>query len=328
MPRKPDRKPSKNSGRSPAPKPSGKRSSRQQSNGSGGARRNTGRNTDSGQRRQHGRGGKGEARTGKIGATASQGKGLGGEQIEGRQAVRELLMAQTRRVHEVWISTELEGSDAVDDIVTIAKAERVPVAYVARKRLENQARTEAPQGVLALAAPLRSVPLHELLGDRPPSGAGTAAVPFLVAIDGVTDPGNLGAIIRNCDGAGVTGVILPRHRAVHVTPTVAKSSAGAVEYVPLSVVSGLASALLEIKAAGVWVVGLDDDATQSLFEFTDFSMGGVCIVLGAEGAGLSRLVRERCDLIVSIPMRGSVSSLNVSAATALATYEIARHTIA
>lgn len=248
-----------------------------------------------------------------------QQKGLGGQQIEGRQAVRELLLAQRRKAHEVWISSELEGSEAVDDIVAIAKANRVPVIYVGRKKLEMTARSEAPQGVLAMAAELPEADLGRHLRRR------GAHQPFLVAVDGVTDPGNLGAIVRSCEGAGVDAVVLPRHRAVHVTPTVAKAAAGAVEHLPIAVVGGLPSALQRIRDAGIWVIGLDDAADRSLFEIEELATDGVCVVLGAEGAGLSRLVRERCDMIVSIPMHGRVGSLNVSAAAALAAYEITRH---
>ncbi len=247
-------------------------------------------------------------------------KGLGGEQVEGRQAVRELLLAQRRRVHEIWISADLQGTDAVDDIEALAAANRVPVAYVARKRLEAEARSEAPQGVLAKAAPIAEADITPFLRRKR-----TGRPPFVVAVDGVTDPGNLGAIVRSCDGAGVDIVVVPRHRAVHVTPTVAKASAGAVEHVPIAVVSGLPTTLQRLRDAGIWVVGLDDAADKSLFELGDLAAEGICVVLGAEGAGLSRLVRERCDLIVSIPMKGHLSSLNVSAAAALATYEISRH---
>ena len=246
-------------------------------------------------------------------------KGLGGEQVEGRQAVRELLLAQRRRVHEVWISADLQGTDAVDDIEAIAAANRVPVAYVARRKLEAEARSEAPQGVLAKAAPIPEADLAPFLRKR------RTGAPFIVAVDGVTDPGNLGAIVRSCDGAGVEVVVVPRHRAVHVTPTVAKASAGAVEHVPIAVVSGLPATLERVRQAGIWIVGLDDAADRSLFDLGDLAAEGICLVLGAEGAGLSRLVRERCDLIVSIPMGGRLSSLNVSAAAALATYEVARH---
>jgi len=232
------------------------------------------------------------------------------------------MLAQRRKVHEIWISSELQGSEAVEDIETIAAANRVPVTYVARKRLETTARSEAPQGVLAMAAPLQEADLGQFLRRR------GAHPPFLVAVDGVTDPGNLGAIVRSCDGAGVDAVIVPRHRAVHVTPTVAKASAGAIEHMPIAVVSGLPSTLQRLRDAGIWVIGLDDAADRTLFEIADLATEATCLVLGAEGAGLSRLVRERCDMIVSIPMSGRLSSLNVSAAAALATYEISRHRMA
>jgi 23S rRNA (guanosine2251-2'-O)-methyltransferase len=161
--------------------------------------------------------------------------------------------------------------------------------------------------------------LGELIRRRP------GRPPFLVAVDGVTDPGNLGAIIRSCDGAGVHGVLVPRHRSVHVTPTVAKASAGAIEHVPIALIPGLPTTLARLKDAGIWIVGLDDAAERTIFDLGDLAAEGICLVLGAEGAGLSRLTRERCDLVVAIPMRGRVGSLNVAAAAALATYEVARH---
>jgi 23S rRNA (guanosine2251-2'-O)-methyltransferase len=270
---------------------------------------------------------RGAGRTGPVRAADGRGdrgatkpvKNLGGEQIEGRQAVRELLIAQRRKVHEVWIAGDLEGDEAVEGIVALAAANRVPVSFVARTKLEATARSEAPQGVLARADALPEADLATLMRRRP------GRAPFLVAIDSVTDPGNLGAVIRSCDGAGVDGVILPRHRAVHVTPTVAKAAAGAIEHVPIAVVAGLPAALSRLREAGIWVVGLDDDAERTLFELGDLAVEGLCIVLGAEGAGLSRLVRERCDTVLRIPMKGRLSSLNVSAAAALAVYEVLRH---
>ena len=146
---------------------------------------------------------------------------------------------------------------------------------------------------------------------------------ILVAVDGVTDPGNLGAIIRTAECAGVTGLLLPRHRAVHVTPTVTKSAAGAVEHVPMALVGGLPAAIEEMKKLGVWVVGLDAGGEKSLHR-VELGDEPVCLVLGAEGEGLSRLVRQRCDQIVSIPLVGSLSSLNVATAAALAIYEVVR----
>ncbi len=227
-------------------------------------------------------------------------------------------MAERRKVYEISISAELDGDAGVADIVEIARAQRVPVTYVARSKLEREARSEAPQGVLATAAELPEADVADLIRTR------QGVAPFLVAVDGVTDPGNLGAIVRNCDGAGVTGMLLPRHRAVHVTPTVAKASAGAIEYAQIALVGGLPAALAQLKDNGIWIVGLDDAADRELFDLDALATEPICLVLGAEGAGLSRLVRQRCDSVVSIPMHGRVSSLNVSAAAALATYEIAR----
>jgi len=282
---------------------------------SGGARR-----TSSGGARQFSS--RGAARTGRVTpageAPRKPEKTLGGEQIEGRQAVRELLIAGTRRVREIWVASDLDENETVSDIVSVAQHERVPVQYVARKRLEAAARTEAPQGVIAYANGIPEVELATLIRRTP------GKVPFLVAVDGVTDPGNLGALLRCCDGAGVDGVVLPRHRAVHITPTAAKSAAGAVEYVKMALVGGLPAALAQMKDAGIWVVGLDDAADRDLFDLGELATDAICLVMGAEGAGLSRLVRERCDVVVSIPMLGRLSSLNVSAAAALATYEVAR----
>ena len=245
-------------------------------------------------------------------------RGLGGTQIEGRQAVRELLLAGRRRVHEIVISEDLESNPVMTDILDLARDQRIPVRKISRRELERDARSEAPQGVIAFAQELTESDLADFLASS------TKRKPFLIAIDGVTDPGNLGAILRSCDGAGVDGVILPRHRAVHITPTAAKSAAGAVEYVPMCIVGGLPTALRQLKESGVWIVGLHDAADKSIFDLGDLALEPICLVLGAEGAGLSRLVRERCDVLVSIPMLGSLSSLNVSAATALATYEIVR----
>lgn len=243
--------------------------------------------------------------------------GLGGAQIEGRQAVRELLIARKRRIIEILISDDLDDNPVIDDIIELAADQRVAVRRVKRKDIEREAHSEAPQGILAKAEPIEDTDLALLLRD-------TRSPQFYVAVDGVTDPGNLGAILRCCDGAGVTGVVLPRHRAVHITPTAAKAAAGAAEHVPMCVVGGLPTALKQMKDAGVWVIGLHDAAERSVFDMGSLAKESVCIVLGAEGAGLSRLVRERCDMLVRIPMFGALSSLNVSVAAALATYEVVR----
>ena len=215
------------------------------------------------------------------------------------------------------MSAEMERSDIVDDIIELAQDLKVPVRELSRRRLDAASHTESSQGVVAHAAPLPEAELEALLARR------DGVAPFLVAVDGVTDPGNLGAVLRTAECAGVTGVVLPRHRAVHVTPTVTKASAGAVEHVPMAVVGGLPTAVERMKAAGVRVVGLDMAGTRTIH---DMALGddAVCLVLGAEGAGLSRLVRQRCDEVVSIPMAGQLGSLNVATAGALAIYEVVR----
>ena len=183
-------------------------------------------------------------RTGRLGDDTPRrdGKGLGGQQVEGRQAVRELLVAGRRRVSEIWLSADLADDDSVADIAELARVGRVPVAHVAKAKLEARAKSEAPQGVIAFAAELPEADLDELIRGR------RGHRPFLVAVDGVTDPGNLGAILRSCEGAGVDGVLIPRHRSVHVTPTVAKAAAGAVEFVPIALVGGLPATLTRLRA--------------------------------------------------------------------------------
>ncbi len=268
-----------------------------------------------------GSGGDAQRRSGgsgtKGGGTRKTPKGLDGTQVEGRQAVRELLLGGRRRVREVYLGNEVERIDIVSDIVGLAQELKVPVREVSRSKLDHLSRTDAPQGVLAVAEQLPAEELRVLCN---PADGGAA---FLLALDGVTDPGNLGALLRIAECAGVTGVVLPRHRAAHVTPTVTKTAAGAVEYLPMSLVGGLPTAIEEMKEAGVWVVGLDAGGETSVHDL-ELGAESVCLVLGAEGKGLSRLVRQRCDLLASIPLRGRLASLNVASAGAIACYEVAR----
>jgi 23S rRNA (guanosine2251-2'-O)-methyltransferase len=248
-------------------------------------------------------------------------RNFAGDQIEGRQAVRELLLAGRRRTVEVYVATGEDGrlDGPLQELVELADDLRVTVKRVSRAKVDSLARTEAPQGVVAHAEELPEADLDDLITTRTRAGG----PPFLVAVDGVTDPGNLGAVLRSAECAGASGIVLPRHRAVHITPTVAKAAAGAVEHLPIAVVSGLPSAIERVKRAGVWVVGLDAGGSTPLGRLP-FAVDPVLLVLGAEGAGLTRLVRERCDAIASIPLYGVTESLNVAAAAAIATYEIAR----
>ena len=247
-------------------------------------------------------------------------KGVGGEQVEGRHAVRELLLAGKRRVKDIWIVEDVEPAAILDDIAELAGEARVTVKRVSRTQLEHEARSDAPQGILAHAAPIQDVDLDRLV--RAGSG-GRGTAPFLIAVDGITDPQNLGALLRTAECAGATGVVLPRHRAAHVTPTVAKAAAGAVEHLPIALVGGMPSALSRLQELGVWTVGLDGAGDTSIFDL-NVATEPVALVLGAEGKGLSRLVRDRCEVLAAIPLRGALASLNVSAAAAVACYEVAR----
>jgi 23S rRNA (guanosine2251-2'-O)-methyltransferase len=239
--------------------------------------------------------------------------GLGGDQVEGRNAVRELLRAGRRRVHELWVAPGREAP-AVDEILDLAAKAGVRVRQVTPEQLAGRARTEAPQGVLARADPIVAAELDDLLG---------RSDAFLVALDGVTDPGNLGAVLRVAETAGVTGIVLPRHRSARLSPAAVKAAAGALEHLPIAQASGVPSVLDRAARAGVWSVGLDAGGTADVFAL-DVADRPLVVVLGAEGRGLSRLTRERCDLVAGIPMRGALESLNVATAAAIACHAIAR----
>jgi len=232
--------------------------------------------------------------------------------------VRELLAAGRRPVREVWIAEDLDPSPQIDDIERLAARRRARVSHVPRRKLEMAARTDAPQGVLARARPLEATDLDELC--RAPGGGS----PFLLVLDGLTDPNNLGSLLRTAECAGMSGVVVPRHRAAHVTPTVAKVAAGAIEYVAMAMVAGVPNALLRMEELGVTTVGLDAGAPSSVFDLGAAVSGPVALVLGSEGRGLASLTRRRCAVLASIPQHGALDSLNVAAAGAIACYELAR----
>jgi 23S rRNA (guanosine2251-2'-O)-methyltransferase len=243
---------------------------------------------------------------------------LGGDQIEGLQAVRELLRAGRRRVHQVTVAQGHGSSGPLDEIQELARAARVPLRHAARGQLAGLALTDAPQGVVARADPLPDTPLEVLA-----RGDASDPVPFLVVLDGVTDPHNLGAVMRSALCAGATGLVTGRHRSAPLSPAALKAAAGAAEYLPVATAPGVPAVLTRLAAAGVWTVALDAAARTSIWDL-GVATEPVALVLGAEGRGLSRLVRERCDLMVHIPLWGPLESLNVAAAAALACFEVAR----
>ena len=243
---------------------------------------------------------------------------LGGDQVEGRRAVLELLSAGRRSVRRILLAEEQDPSPQLDRIEELAARMRVPVETVPRARLDTQARTDAPQGVVALARPVEPVALDDLCK---PDRRGTQ--PFLLVAAGITDPRNLGALLRSAECAGVTGVVLPRHRSARLSPTVAKTAAGAIEHLSFAVVGGVPTALGELRELGVWSIGLAGEATQSLYELP-LGEGPVALVVGSEEKGLAPLVRRRCDAVVAIPQHGVLPSLNVGVAGAVACFEVAR----
>jgi len=242
-------------------------------------------------------------------------KGIGGDVVEGRQAVRELLLAGKRKVREVTFLAGMDPSPILSQIRDLAMESRVPVYEVSRAKFDLLATTDAPQGVISYAEPLRNLEIDDLLS--------TKQKPFLLVMDGIVDPRNLGAMLRSAECAGVTGILLPKHRSTKITPTVAKTAQGAIEHLPIGSVSGIPKGISLLKERGVWTVGLDSSASTEIFEL-GVADEPLALVLGSEGQGLGRLSRERCDLIAKIPVFGSIESLNVSVAAAIACFEIAQ----
>lgn len=244
--------------------------------------------------------------------SAQEGR-LGGEHVEGRRAVHELLAAGTRQVREVLVAEGRDPSPLIEEIVALARTRRVSCHFVGPAVLAAHAVTDSHQGVLARAEPLHSVGL-DLLLERVP--------PFLVVLDGVTDPRNLGSILRSALCAGATGAILPAHRSARISPAAAKAAAGAVEHLPMALVGGIPAALEQLSRRQVWTVALDAAGDHTIDEL-EIATQGVALILGAEGKGISQLARRRCDLRVRIPLEGPLGSLNVAAATAVACFAVA-----
>lgn len=233
----------------------------------------------------------------------------------GRNAVMELLSSQ-RTVEKIYVQRDGEGS--LKKIIHLAKERKIPLSYADKAKLQSMAGGSNHQGVVAMATQKEYVSLDALFDIASQRGED----PFFVLADGVEDPHNLGALIRCCEGAGVHGIIIPKANAVGLTPTVLKSSAGAAEHMAVCRVSNLAQTVETLKKKGVWIFACEADGTP--YDKTDFK-GPIAIILGSEGFGISRLLKEKSDFIVSLPMRGKVNSLNVSCAGAVILYEALKH---
>lgn len=237
--------------------------------------------------------------------------------IEGRNPVIEALRSG-RSINRILISKgEKEGS--IKSIIAIARDKRIVISWVEKAKLDQMSKTGSHQGVMAFVSPIAYTDLDDILKTARERNED----PFLVILDGITDANNLGAILRTAEGAGVHGVIIPKRRAIGLTSIVAKVSAGAVEYVPVSRVTNISQTIDYLKKNNIWVVGTDSREGSTLFTKTDLT-GPLAIVTGSEGSGMGRLVREKCDFIVKIPMKGKIGSLNASVAAALVIYEAVR----
>lgn len=238
------------------------------------------------------------------------------EWLAGKHPVLEALRSG-RPIHKVWIADGAARHQTAP-IVQAAKAAGVPVQFVDRRKLDQAVPGVTHQGVAALTAALPYADVEDMLAAAERKGE----PPLLVLLDEIEDPHNLGSILRTADSAGAHGVIIPRRRSVGLTATVAKTSAGAVAYVPVARVANLAQTIDGLKARGLWVAGADAAAERDAFD-ADLA-GPLALVIGNENRGLGRLIREKCDFLVKLPMLGRIQSLNASVAAGVLLYEIVR----
>lgn len=237
------------------------------------------------------------------------------EFVMGRHPVKEALKSD-REINKLFVQDKI-GGRAIDEIVGLAHANKIVVSFVPKSKLDSLVDYQNHQGVVLATSPVAYATIDDLFAvaeekDEPP---------FFVMLDGIEDPHNLGSIIRTADITGVHGVIIPNRRSANLTSTVSKASAGAVEYVKVARVTNLTQTIKELKERGVWVFGTDMNGTDYRRWNTE---GAVCIVIGNEGKGMSRLVKENVDQLVTIPMAGNVGSLNASVAASLLMFEVYR----
>ena len=236
------------------------------------------------------------------------------ELIIGRNAVLEALKSN-REIEKITVARGAEGS--VKQIVAKAKDKKIPIYYSEKSRMDKAASGGTHQGVMAVVSDYEYCSVDDILAKAAERGE----QPFILLLDGLEDPHNLGAIMRTAECAGVHGIIIPKRRSVSVTETVAKTSAGAVEYMLCAKVTNIASEIDKLKAKGIWIGACD--MGDQLYYQQDLT-GPIGLVVGGEGSGVSRLVREKCDFVVSIPMVGNITSLNASNAASILMYEAVR----
>lgn len=234
--------------------------------------------------------------------------------IIGRNAVMEALKSD-REIEKLILGKGLEGS--IKKIAGMAKDKKIPIDYSEKAALDRMAGGKNHQGVIARVSQYEYCAVEDILRRARERGE----PPFIAVLDGLEDPHNLGAVMRSAECSGVHGIIIPKRRSAGLTETVAKASAGAIEYMLCAKVSNIGRAVDKLKEQGVWVAACDmDGQTYTKQDLT----GSLAIVIGSEGSGISRLVREKCDFAVSIPMKGNITSLNASNAAAILMYEVVR----
>jgi len=233
--------------------------------------------------------------------------------IEGRNPVMEVLESN-RPINKLMIANgQKEGS--IKKIIAKAKSKGVVISYVDRNKIDQLSTSDNHQGVMAFVAAYDYMPIEDLLASIEAKGEPA----FLIVLDEINDPHNLGSIMRTANAVGAHGIIIPKRRAVGLTPVVAKTSAGAIEYVPVARVTNIARTIDLLKSKNIWVAGADMAGESTHFKAN--LTGPLALVMGNEGSGISRLVKEKCDFLINIPMVGEVSSLNASVAAAVIMYE-------
>jgi 23S rRNA (guanosine2251-2'-O)-methyltransferase len=237
------------------------------------------------------------------------------ELIYGRNAVREALRAQRRVAQRLLVANGAQITGTLADAVAHANEQNIPVEMVDKRILESRLHGLNHQGVILECSEYPYSDLDDMLA----VAKARNEMPFILLLDHLQDPQNLGTLLRTAEIVGIHGVIIPGRRAAEITPSVVNASSGAVEHLHIAVVTNLAQSIEKLQKHGVWVVGVEDDAKAQYYDQTDLNMP-LAVVLGSEGAGMARLTRERCDFMVKLPMHGQIHSLNVAVAGSVVLY--------
>lgn len=238
------------------------------------------------------------------------------DQIEGRNSVIEYLKSG-KDINKLFIE-EGERHGSINEILHLAKEKRIVIVEVNKNKMKTMAKTENPQGVIAIVPPFDYVDVDDILEEAKKKKEN----PFIIICDGIEDPHNLGAIIRTAETAGAHGVIIPKRRSASVNSTVNKTSAGACNFMKIARVNNLNDTIRYLKEKDIWIYGADMDGKKYYYD-EDFK-GNIAIIIGSEGFGMERMVKENCDFLVKIPMKGNVSSLNASTSAGIIMYEVVK----